>query len=138
MAEGAPMPAETPRDFFDASLKRAVEEWQRDKQSRQKALHALAQVDVMAEWMFRYLQRHDPAKLAGIASSTAYRNELRARHLTLGLAWDAHERDAVGVGPHGSDEQMALVEGDGTRHPLELVLDQVLTAWEMELSNAGL
>ncbi|WP_162912917.1 hypothetical protein [Rhodospirillaceae bacterium SYSU D60014] len=132
------MPAETPRNFFDASLKPAVEEWRRDRLSRQKALQALAQADVMAERMFRHLQRHDPARLAGIASATAYRNEVRARHLTLGLAWDAHDRGAVGVGRYGSGEQMTLVEDDGTRHPLALVLDQVLTAWEMELSKTGL
>lgn len=131
------MPTETPRQFFDAILKPAVAEWRRDELSRRKAIHALAQADAMAERMFRYLQQHDPDRLAGIASSTAYRQELRVRHLTLGLAWDAHERGAVDVGPYEGGEQMTLVDANGTRHPLELVLDQVLTAWEMELSNAG-
>jgi hypothetical protein len=157
-----------PREFFEEIVKPAVALWGSDKTSVHLAVHALAQIDILAEEIFRH---QSGTGTPPEESAAKYRKYLRDQSADLGLAWDAHDshkhgpltrhtavrlitqgqrpkvvdvgrsylsRFVIGRSAFGRRNVMCLLTDKGSRIPLEGVLNRCIDAWDKELLRLGL
>lgn len=89
-----------PRDFFETIVKPAIRSWEAERTAIHLAVHALAQIDILAEEIFRHFEVSGSPLARKVGD---YRKDLRMRENDLGLAWDAHDTHKHGrLGSHRS------------------------------------
>lgn len=157
-----------PREFFEEFTKPAVVSWEKEKDARHLAVHAIAQIDILAEIVFRHLETSGKAPAGSVG---AYRRDLRKDQPELGLAWDAHDghkhgaldrylgvrkiskgqrpdmapvgrshlgRFVIGRSAMGTVSKMCLFTDDGQLRPFDKFLIRCLRSWEDELARLKL
>jgi hypothetical protein len=154
----------SPRQFFDAFVKRSYEEWLQAPVDLLRASCAVHQANVMAERMWHFYEKTDPARVRHATSKTGYRKALVRQCADFKFIWDADNdfkhvklarmpRRAAVPGPEGLDGilrpiavdgtlgpevepgPIVIVFEDGKRVPLSSALKNVIQMWERELAS---
>ena len=157
-----------PRDFITEYVQPTIALWRENQNIKHLAVHAITEVDVLAEIVALW------TLLAGRRTldqgeASRFRDELGAREPTLLVIRDAHDshkhgaldRKTATAASQGQRPEpitkygyfldhmfldhppirynyLALALNDGTEKPVSIMLDEAMEAWTRELTRLGL
>jgi hypothetical protein len=157
-----------PRSFIAEYVEPAIETWQKNPVVKHLAVHAITQVDVLAEIVALWTLLGGRSKL-NQGEAAQFRDGLGLREPILAVIRDAHDshkhgelsrRTAVHVslaqrpeaitkygfflghtfpgGPLTRYQQLIYVLNDETEKSLPVILHEAMVAWERELTQLGI